>query len=115
MDACRTHDLVFIAFDLLYLDGKSMAALPLIERKERLRTLFACPILGLRFSDHVVRKDPQSHDLLWRPQQVRARAISLGVWLRLRGFRNQRSDQSQQLPLLRPLAGLAEKGSDLDI
>jgi len=28
---------------------------------------------------------------------------------------NQRSDQSQQFLLLRPLAGLAEEGSDLDI
>ena len=34
-------------------DGKSAAALPLIERKERLRALFARPIRGLRFSDSV--------------------------------------------------------------
>ena len=39
MDEGRTDDLVFIVFDLLYLNGKSTAALPLIERKERLRTL----------------------------------------------------------------------------
>jgi len=34
-------------------EGKSAAALPLIERKERLRALFARPIRGLRFSDSV--------------------------------------------------------------
>jgi bifunctional non-homologous end joining protein LigD len=54
IDEGRTDDLVFIVFDLLYLNGKSTAALPLVERKERLRTLFKRPIGGLRFSDHVV-------------------------------------------------------------
>ena len=42
MDEGRTADLVFFAFDLLYLDGKSTSALPLIERKERLRALLFC-------------------------------------------------------------------------
>jgi ATP-dependent DNA ligase len=41
MDEGRTDDLVFIVFDLLYLNGKSTALLPLIVRKERLRSLFA--------------------------------------------------------------------------
>src|SRR5499427_10743855 len=54
MDEGRTNDLVFIVFDLLYLNGKSTAALPLIDRKDRLRALFARPIGRLRFSDHVV-------------------------------------------------------------
>jgi len=62
MDQGRTDDLVFIVFDLLYLDGKSIAALPLIERKERLRSLFARPIPGLRFSDHVVGNGPRFHE-----------------------------------------------------
>ena len=35
MDEGRTNDLMFFAFDLLYLDGKSTSALPLIERNER--------------------------------------------------------------------------------
>jgi len=61
MDEGRTDDLVFIAFDFLYLNGKSMAALPLIQRKERLRTLFAQPVRGLRFSDHVVGNGPRFH------------------------------------------------------
>src|SRR5262245_10153600 len=61
MDEGRTDDLVFIVFDLLYLNGKSMAALPLIERKERLRALFKRPILGLRYSDQVVGHGPRFH------------------------------------------------------
>jgi DNA ligase D-like protein (predicted ligase) len=59
MDEGRTNDLVFFAFDLLYLDGDSTAALPLIERKERLRSLFAREIRGLRFSDHVTGDGPR--------------------------------------------------------
>src|SRR5262249_6898163 len=62
MDEGRTDDLVFIVFDLLYLGGKSMAALPLIERKERLRSLFARSIRGLRFSDHVVGNGRRFHE-----------------------------------------------------
>src|SRR5262249_41202335 len=48
MDEGRTDDLVFIVFDLVYLNGTSVAALPLIERKNRLRALFARPIGGPR-------------------------------------------------------------------
>ena len=59
MDEGRTDDLVFIVFDLLYLNGKSMAQLPLIERKERLQALFAREVRGLRFSDHVVGDGPR--------------------------------------------------------
>jgi bifunctional non-homologous end joining protein LigD len=62
MDEGRTDDLVFIVFDLLYLDGKSMAALPLIKRKERLRALLARPTRGLRFSDHVVGNGLRFHE-----------------------------------------------------
>jgi ATP dependent DNA ligase domain len=62
MDEGRTDDLIFIAFDLLYLNGKSTAARPHIERKERLRALFARPIRGLRFSDHVVGNGRRFHE-----------------------------------------------------
>jgi DNA ligase D-like protein (predicted ligase) len=59
MDEGRTDELIFFTFDLLYLDGESTAALPLIERKERLRSLFARELRGLRFSDHVVGNGPR--------------------------------------------------------
>ena len=48
-----------MAFDLLFLDGESVAKLPLIERKERLRALLGREIRGLRFADHVVGDGPR--------------------------------------------------------
>src|SRR5215813_10578289 len=62
MDEGRTDDLVYIVFDLLYLNGKSTAALPLIERKERLRVLLTGKIRGLRFSDHIVGNGRRFHE-----------------------------------------------------
>jgi bifunctional non-homologous end joining protein LigD len=41
MDEGRTDDLVFFAFDLLFLNGESTAQLPLLERKERLQPVQA--------------------------------------------------------------------------
>lgn len=58
MDEGRTGDLVFFAFDLLFLDGDETAKLPLIERKARLEALFQKPLPGLRFSEHVVGNGP---------------------------------------------------------
>jgi ATP-dependent DNA ligase len=43
MDEGRTGDLIFYAFDLLFLDGASTIELPLIERKARREPLFAPP------------------------------------------------------------------------
>jgi ATP-dependent DNA ligase len=54
MDEGRTDDLVFFAFDLLYLDGENTASLPLLERKERLQSLLARDMDGVRFSEHVL-------------------------------------------------------------
>jgi len=59
MDEGRTDELVFFAFDLLYLNGESTAQLPLLKRKERLRRLFAKEMSGLRFSDHVIGDGPR--------------------------------------------------------
>src|SRR5215470_1996067 len=69
MDERRTINLVFFAFDLLFLDGESTAKLPLIERKERLRSLFRREVSGLRFADHVLGDGPR----------FRQRACELGV------------------------------------
>jgi bifunctional non-homologous end joining protein LigD len=59
MDEGRTTNLIFFVFDLLYLDGDDTARLPLIERKERLRSLLPGDLPGLRFSDHVVGDGPR--------------------------------------------------------
>jgi len=58
MDEGRTDQLVFFAFDLLFLNGTSTAQMPLLERKERLQRLFKKEIDGLRYSDHVVANGP---------------------------------------------------------
>ncbi len=52
----RTSQLVFFAFDLLYLDGEDLRADPLVARKERLEALFQA-IEGetpLRYSEHFI-------------------------------------------------------------
>jgi bifunctional non-homologous end joining protein LigD len=59
MDDGRTDTLVFMVFDLLFLDGESTAGLPLLDRKERLRALLANEVRGLRFADHVRGDGPQ--------------------------------------------------------
>jgi bifunctional non-homologous end joining protein LigD len=51
--------LVYILFDLLRLDGASLAMVPLEERKARLQKLLATATSSrLRFSDHVVGNGP---------------------------------------------------------
>ena len=59
MDESRTDELILFVFDLLFLEGESIAALPLIERKEHLRSLLANEVPGFRFSDHVVGGGPR--------------------------------------------------------
>ena len=50
-DVERGVRLVYYAFDLLHLDGRDNASLPLIERKALLESLIA-DIPGLQFNDH---------------------------------------------------------------
>jgi bifunctional non-homologous end joining protein LigD len=47
MDEGHTDQLVFFAFDLLFLNGESTAQLPLIKRRDRLQPLFKKEIHGL--------------------------------------------------------------------
>ena len=59
MDEGHTDQLVFFAFDLLFLNGQSTAQLPLIVRKERLKRLFKKEVQGLRYSGHVTGDGPR--------------------------------------------------------
>ncbi|GEP59878.1 non-homologous end-joining DNA ligase [Reyranella soli] len=59
MDEGHTDQLVFFAFDLLFLNGQSTAQLPLIERKEKLARLFKKVMGGLRYSEHVEGNGPR--------------------------------------------------------
>lgn len=47
------ESLIFMAFDLLHLDGKDLQPLPLLERKERLQRLLANHTGAIRFSEHI--------------------------------------------------------------
>ncbi|HUH85493.1 MAG TPA: non-homologous end-joining DNA ligase [Stellaceae bacterium] len=51
-DAKRTRQLVYFAFDLLFLDGEPLSERPLLERKERLNALLDSASPSLRYSDH---------------------------------------------------------------
>ena len=52
-------DIAYFVFDLLHLDGEDLTALPLDQRKERLRALLgARPPRPLRYVDHVIGDGP---------------------------------------------------------
>src|SRR6202045_1429445 len=61
-DSGNAAALVFFLFDLLYLDGEDLRPRPLIERKERLRTLLANAAPCLHISDHVIGQGPAFYD-----------------------------------------------------
>src|SRR6202451_1289778 len=60
-DGARGVRLVFYAFDLLHLDGRDTAALPLVERKALLERIVA-GIPGLQFNGHEIahRRAPRA-------------------------------------------------------
>jgi bifunctional non-homologous end joining protein LigD len=58
MDEGRTDALVFFVFDLLYVDGASIAALPLFERAERLKAM------AWRWRSRTTRQQPPRASLL---------------------------------------------------
>lgn len=47
---------VFLAFDLLFLNGEDLCSLPLIERKRRLKKLIGRRKVGLLYVDHIEAK-----------------------------------------------------------
>ena len=51
-DEGRTINLLYFAFDLLFLDGEKLAGLPLLERKERLKALVEGAPRSIQYSDH---------------------------------------------------------------
>src|SRR6516165_718098 len=53
-EAGNAAGLVFFLFDLLYLDGEDIAAMPLTEWKARLAVLLASVSSPLQYSDHQV-------------------------------------------------------------
>ena len=88
----RQDDLVYFAFDLLYLDGYDLRGAPLVDRKAALA--------------RAPRRRPRRADPLQRPRRGRRRGLlPAGLQLRPRGDHLQ----ARRPPLpLRPQQGLAE-------
>jgi bifunctional non-homologous end joining protein LigD len=55
--------LVFFLFDLLFLDGKNLTALPLVERKKLFASLLKGAPASLRYNDHQIGHGPDFHRL----------------------------------------------------
>ena len=55
--------LVFYLFDLLFLDGENLTALPLVERKARLASLLKGAPGSLQYNDHQIGHGPEFHRL----------------------------------------------------
>ena len=52
---------MFFLFDLLHLDGESLTALPLVERKTRLASLLRGASDSLRYNDHQIGNGVEFH------------------------------------------------------
>ena len=63
-DSRSSGSLVFFLFDLLFLDGEDLRSLPLVERKDRLKTLLADAPSCLQFTDHQLGQRPAFHRLV---------------------------------------------------
>jgi DNA ligase D-like protein (predicted ligase) len=55
--------LVFFLFDLLFLDGENLTALPVVERKARLASLLHGAPGSLQYNDHQIGHGPEFHRL----------------------------------------------------
>ncbi|HVZ19085.1 MAG TPA: RNA ligase family protein [Terriglobales bacterium] len=58
----RRGDPYFFAFDLLWLNGRDLRDLPLVERKEKLRTIIPTAPSRLLYSDHLDYRGKQLFD-----------------------------------------------------
>jgi bifunctional non-homologous end joining protein LigD len=57
------RSLVVFLFDLLFLDGENLTALPLVDRKTRLASLLKDAPDSLRYNDHQIGHGPEVHRL----------------------------------------------------
>src|SRR4051812_47264969 len=100
MDEGRTDQLLFFAFDLLFLNGQSTAQLPLTQRKEKLKRLF--------------KKELQRTCHRWRPR-FREQACKLGLECHLEPRRSSlRSRRPRDLAEVEVLEPRGVRGRRLD-
>src|ERR1700730_11557828 len=76
-DERRTTNLVYFVFDLLFLDGKNLTGLPLLERKERLKAILEDAPRSVQYSDHHIGDGNASCRRRAEPKQ---RASSPSGW-----------------------------------
>ena len=62
-DTGRAGSLVFFLFDLLFIDGEDLTALPLLDRKARLEKLLTGAPPSLVYNDHQIGQGPAFHRL----------------------------------------------------
>jgi len=62
-DTGQSGSLVFFLFDLLFLDGEDLTAMPLVDRKVRLEKLLAGAPSSLVYNDHQIGRGPAFHRL----------------------------------------------------
>jgi bifunctional non-homologous end joining protein LigD len=55
--------LIYFLFDLLFLDGEDLTALPLLDRKARLQILLSGAPASLRYNDHQIGHGPAFYRL----------------------------------------------------
>jgi DNA ligase D-like protein (predicted ligase) len=125
MDEGRTEQLIFLAFDLLFLNGERTAQLPLIKRKDRLQRLFKKEIHGLRYSEHVVTDGPRFRAQACRLglEGVISKRIDRpyspgvrGIWVKSKCLNREEfvvvgwtDPEGQPIPHRRPLAGVLHR------
>ncbi|GAA4337802.1 DNA ligase D [Variovorax defluvii] len=97
-DSSRTQDIEYFLFDLPYYDGHDLRAVPLLERREQLRTLLAEAPAGIRLSESF---DAQPRDMLASACQMGLEGIigkrkqsgyasrRTGDWIKLKCNRRQ--------------------------
>src|SRR5262249_17792534 len=112
-DSGNAAALVFFLFDLLYLDGEDLRSRPLIERKERLRTVLADAAPCLHYSDHVIGQGPAFYEkaCAMRVEGIVSKRIDTpytpgnrGLWLRSNASTGRNLSSS---------AGVSRKGEGL--
>jgi DNA ligase D-like protein (predicted ligase) len=93
----RPETLVFMAFDLLHLNGRDLRQEPLIERRLRLQVLVGCndPSCRIQFSDHVIGNGADLFEaadaiglegIVSKKSRSRYRTGRSGHWLKIKCF-----------------------------
>jgi bifunctional non-homologous end joining protein LigD len=104
----RKSSCIFVAFDLLYLNGKDLRTLPLIERKQRLRKLLGRRGSRMLYLDHVendgkmlfeqiVRMDLEGMVCKQKNSPYRATTERSKYWIKVKNPRYSQTEGREEL------------------